>query len=537
MLMNFIYVIISLRVIYSSPIKLSKFSQIELKKGTSEYSYHYSIFTPYNDKTPYIFIKLTEKQKIDLRVYFNQSEVYFSEPKGDEWINIPIEKGKNNTNITLKIKTGEKNSKMIFIDSSKILNISLTNFLDLNFNTNKLRRKPTPLLFDIVVDKNTFFSIEEKNILNICKMEENKICEDIEVKNIKLEADKKYRFKLNYQEDKSIYIFQKYKIIYFMEEIYFNNNTFAINKFTQNNFLILNIHNQENIYFYINDNSGFYHEYNKMIFLSKDNLNTFLENVNKNNNKNMKFKAIENGKITSVENKENNYYIIINLNNKIKKNEGFIFVFSEKHEINDKNHWEKEIKKNKHALIYIKGKSSFTGILFSNNKNIKLLKNDKDFTNKIIIKNDLENIIYLDSYKENTKLYYNIFKTESSFYNYKLIIDKDLKDILNDDKKDNFFLRKMSNEVKESFFSLYFFDIEEEYYIYTKKYFGRANLYKYKKDLNLLNNNIEIMNPISYYDENIFELVNNKLLILSGTEFFNYYINQGTFFSMFLFKK
>ena len=42
------------------------------------------------------------------------------------------------------------------------------------------------------------------------------------------------------------------------------------------------------------------------------------------------------------------------------------------------------------------------------------------------------------------------------------------------------------------------------------------------------------MNPISYYDEEIYEIVNNKLLILSGTQFFNYYINYATFFEFYI---
>ena len=43
-----------------------------------------------------------------------------------------------------------------------------------------------------------------------------------------------------------------------------------------------------------------------------------------------------------------------------------------------------------------------------------------------------------------------------------------------------------------------------------------------------------LMNPISYYDEKIYEIVNNKLLILSGTQFFNYYINYATIFDFYI---
>ena len=531
--MNLLFVIICLRIIISFTIELSSFSSIELNKGTSEYSYYFSFFALENGKTPYIFIKLIDIQKIDLRVYLNGDEALFSKPKGDEWINIPIEKIKNNSNIILKIKTEEYNSKMIFIDSSKILNITLKNFLDLNFNTNKLLQKPSPLVFDIKIDRNTFFSIKEENndenLLTISNMNNSKDI-DIHINNAKLEKDNIYRFKLECFKEKDTYIFKKFKILYFMEEIYYRNNTFEINNFTENNFLILNIQHKQNIHFYINDSSGYFKEYHKMISLNRNDLDKFFENIN--NKKEMHFIKLLNGKIKIMGNEKYDEYLIIYLKN--KRNQGFILVFSEKYEITDVNTWEKEIKNDTHALIYVNKKNSFNGILTSNHKNMKLLKDEEEFTDKIMIRDENQNIIYLDSSKENTKISFNRFIVGNDYYNYKLIIDNDLKSILNRGKKDNYFFRKMSIEEKINFFSFYPFDIKEEYYVYFKKFIGRANLYKYKKDIDLEKIIKNLMKPISYYDEENFELVNNKLLIVSGTQFFNYYINFGTLFDFFI---
>ena len=155
-----------------------------------------------------------------------------------------------------------------------------------------------------------------------------------------------------------------------MEEIYYRNNTFEINNFTENNFLILNIQHKQNIYFYINDNSEYFKEYHKMISLKRHDLDKFFENININNNKEMQFIGLLNGKITIIENEKYDEYLIVYLNN--KRNQGFILVFSEKYEITDMNNWEKEIKNNTHALIYVNGKNSFNGILISNQKNMKL---------------------------------------------------------------------------------------------------------------------------------------------------------------------
>ena len=153
-LISFYYVITCFGIIISNPIELSSYSEIELKKGTSEYFYSLPNLIYDNSNIPYIFIKLLDKEKINLKVYINGKEFYFSLPKGDEWINIPLTNEKNNTNILLKVNSQERNLKMIFIDSSKIISINLSNFLNLNLNTNKLYKKPFPLLFEIIVDKN-----------------------------------------------------------------------------------------------------------------------------------------------------------------------------------------------------------------------------------------------------------------------------------------------------------------------------------------------------------------------------------------------
>ena len=314
-----------LRLINSTLINLSNFSTVELKKGTTEYSYHYSISSYDNSKIPYIFIKLTDKEKIDLKIYFNGIEANFSEPKGDEWINIPIENEKNNTEIILKIKTEEINLKMIFIDSSQILKITLTDFFNLNFNINKLYKKPFPLLFDIILDKNAYFSIEEEKnypilddekVLTIYNIKENNNCEIIGINNTKLIKDRKYRFKLNCYTDKNIYIFQKFKILYYMEEIYFKNNTFTINNFSKNNFLFLNIHNRKKHSFYISNDSESLNEHYEVISLKQDNLHAFLNNIN--NTSVEKFTEVESGKIIRMWNYDFGDYLIIRLNNKIR---------------------------------------------------------------------------------------------------------------------------------------------------------------------------------------------------------------------------
>ena len=95
-----------------------------------------------------------------------------------------------------------------------------------------------------------------------------------------------------------------------MEEIFIKNNTFQINKFTENNLLLLNAHNYKNISFYINDNSGFLHQYYSMLLLSKNNFDNIIDNID-----NAQFKDITNAKIRFIYNKNNSDYLIIKINN------------------------------------------------------------------------------------------------------------------------------------------------------------------------------------------------------------------------------
>ena len=161
-LLIFLFILICLGVIITLPIELKSFSEILLEKGSSEYFYRYSNSFLSNNSIPYIYIKLADYTKINLNIFINNEETYIISAEEDKWISIPLTNEKNNSNITLNIDTKKRNLTMIFIDSSKILNISLLKLLNLKFTTNILFKKPFPLEFNILVDKNISFSIQEK---------------------------------------------------------------------------------------------------------------------------------------------------------------------------------------------------------------------------------------------------------------------------------------------------------------------------------------------------------------------------------------
>ena len=158
-------------LIISVPKELSNYYETELQKGTSEYFYIYNISNGNTlfYKETYIFIKFSNYQKINLRVFIDEAEAFYSLPKEkDEWICIdtngamalyPFEKRVQK--VKLQINAKEKNIKMIFIDSSNTLRMNLKQFLNLNFITGKLVGEPFPLVFEIHLDKNVSFAFKE----------------------------------------------------------------------------------------------------------------------------------------------------------------------------------------------------------------------------------------------------------------------------------------------------------------------------------------------------------------------------------------
>ena len=280
--------------------------------------------------------------------------------------------------------------------------------------------------------------------------------------------------------------------------------------------------------------SGFFHQNYNFSILSKEEFNNFIKNNT--NIKSIKYNKITNGKITFVENITNNdYYLIIKFNKKSKNYLGFITFFTEKYEIQNEN-WSKEINKGTFVLIYITKYYLSTGVLSSSNKNMKLYNSKSGFTNTIILPKVEKSIIFIDSSQKSTKFSFNVFNcTKNDFYNYYFITDKDMEDISKEVKYgDNIIFRRIYNNEESSFYSFYFFDLQEKYYIYTKKYFGKSFIYKYKNPLDIFSQIKDFMKPITYYDEELFEKVNNKLLIISGSQFINLYINSGTFFDIFI---
>ena len=103
----FFIIIFASWIVIPLPIELKSFSEVELEEGSLEYLYQYSNSTFDSTKKPYIFIKLSNIEKINLKVFIAEREIHFTLPSNDVWIDIPIDNKITYTNITLKINTKE----------------------------------------------------------------------------------------------------------------------------------------------------------------------------------------------------------------------------------------------------------------------------------------------------------------------------------------------------------------------------------------------------------------------------------------------
>jgi len=327
-------------LVVSYPTELERFSEVTLEEGKSEYLYNYTKSYSFNNKTPVIYFRIiTDKDSyIKIDVHLNKGKIYNYIVFSESWSDIPLDEEEESINITLKIESDQKNAKMIFMDATKIIKISLTQLFNLNFwATMQLSKEPIPLLFNITADTNVFFStpknkrygfsfLDADYMLTYFPYEENKDWKFQDARNVHFIKDKTYIFKYNCYKDHDVYIYQELKIDYYIEEVFLNKNTFIMHNFTDNNYILLNIHNYSNIFFYINDNSEFKHLYYKMSTISERDFNTFIQSENKEGI--LQYNKVINGKINYLKDIRKDEYLIIKLINKNDNYHGFITILN-----------------------------------------------------------------------------------------------------------------------------------------------------------------------------------------------------------------
>ena len=241
-------------------------------------------------------------------------------------------------------------------------------------------------------------------------------------------------------------------------------------------------------------------------------------------------------------------YFIIQIDSDYSISKGYLCIYTDSYLIN--NNKEIEIEKGKYSLLYVNFESPLKHyILASSNKNAILLDDylfeSKNLTNLIIYYNDdigyyynhEYRFAYVDSsYEKTTLKFYSYmhYNTLVSKFNLKLLLNTDLYTFFNRNNVDSIFIRNISNNMHFGYNSIYFFDINENYYLYIKKFYGNIDFYQYNQELNSLTEISKLNIPIeSYEDSNLYKLINNELIIISGYQLISFFTTYNTLFDIY----
>ena len=521
----------------------TNFAEIELKESSSSLFYDFPEVHIQEGKSIYFFFKflLSSSNQIDIKVFYEDGEEY-TLPCNSNYDFCFLEiSNKISQRFTFDVtKYYSDPIKIIFIDNSRELNINLDFLFGLDLKLAELTKEPLPLIFNIgLVDEKTIMIAEIEKPLEYCIDNEYE-CLFESFKIVNFEKGKKYKIKLgSYYDDAYTLELPYFSII---KEIEFGAK--IISKTQQNTIIfIMNIKNNERFYLYLNNNNT--QSSYETTFITEYEKENILDIIN---NLNMKIITASDPIEVTNYNSDSNYLLIIIKKGKI--NNGYICTFNDYytfkyHDFNDKI--QIEIEKGRNALInYNKYFSKGKKVLVSSNKNMAILDSSfkaSNLTNIFILDNNNNDYYYDEgitfifispSNERNTTLKLYDYKNSNSYYDvfFKLYSHS----LFKDNKIDSFFKRKFSHSMYLGFNIYYLFDLNEEYYLFLKKYYGNIQFYKYNGQLNSLTEISQFNKPIINYEHNReYTLINtNKLIKLSGFEAIGFFNTYNSLFDVFI---
>ena len=234
-------------------------------------------------------------------------------------------------------------------------------------------------------------------------------------------------------------------------------------------------------------------------------------------------------------------YLLIYIKKGYEDMDGFVVFFNTLFNIQYEQQFEME--KGTYGIITKKAPDSHEDenyyILVSSNQNMGLLNttlNIDSLTNIILINDyDDNTFIYVDSSKNKSIIkYYGYTNPEYNIMSLNYITNSNLSNYLNKFGPDSLFMRTTSNHIDFILNNTFIFGLEEKYYLYNKIYFGKTNFYKYKHELDIFPDINKYIKPFFLYD-NItdYEIINNKLIIVSGFQLFSFYNSYDSLFDLY----
>ena len=518
--MKIFLILIFSQAIFCSKYLLSSYEVLDINSEKSHFLYILQDNTIKNDLYPYLFFKSSGKANISIREGKNiiksfELTDYYLFPT-NEYKDSELE---IDVNVTDRIK-------LIFIDNSKELKIGLEDFLGWNYNFEKMEAEPLPLIFnlDTIQETTTIFLQKEDEgklyetlfSLEFCINDGIK-CDFTKIEN-KLTLDKEKNYKIKIKPLGPIennFSFEPITIFNVIKEVEFGPILFDTHKNIEEQIFIVNVSNYEKVNFFImhNDNVTYiksFTEEEKQLLINND----YLEHES--------FSSIETNKNISFVT-DNRPYITILINYKEEEyNDGSINFYNGPFEI--RLNQTLEFKKGNSSLLEIIGSyhrayllssakciiycdKFLSGIYPRYQENVYLFVDNQTETYKYI---------YINAAKEDCKIKFFTFEDKDAKY-----LSEDIVIIPDNDYHQFYRINTLLRFRHE-----YYFGNENKYYYYNKKYYGNIDFYIYNKELNFDTDITKIFDTIDY-ESNDYQLINNKLITLTGYQLISFYNSYG----------
>ena len=561
---NFFVILLSFTILYtlSADVPNQGFNEFDLQHGITELNYE----TPLNaidedGKFYYIFFSFSEENiTLSIKDNLNLGSTILTK---DEWGFIPLTEIKNiSDSVTFEIYNPYSiQAKLLFIDSSKEINLGLDKFLSWSYEIKNLNHPPSPLIFatNSISQKATmqfknnydYEILDDQNLIYYC-IKEGSNCQykKLSVLNLENKLSVNYKFKLNsFKTDENYYSFYMANInkinlrdldygidVYLFLENDINDNYYII-KAKDINTIVIKFDIPKYGYKFITEDE-------------RQNINEYLNDI--------KFKETEyNLDEYSICNNENNDdYLIIKIKCNDTESEGSINIFNNIASI--KQPISINIQSDTYTLISISNDDeNYRYKLISDYFLLFYSKSWEPlgiFTSKIIEPRD--SLYAVANNEEDIKIEVEILgeeeeeekeeekeeegKEEEIIEDYEWKIDiinqENLTNFFNE-SDDSYFIRAFSHSCDFGFYFSYFSNIEEKYYLFNKIYFGGGEINQNITNVESYVKNEDFNELIHLYGTDYFKLINNEEITITGSKLLTYYNSYGTLYDLFLQKE
>ena len=521
-------------IIFCDKYLLSSYEVLNIPSGEKEYSYQFENNIEKDEQTPVILLKSSGNITFSMGKANEEKTSFEILPGSFQTINTTEY---YNSKIKILIKNENDDSiELIFIDPSKEIKMNIEDILNWNYTIEGLDVKPSPLIFnlDSIDETTTIFLFEESEgmlfdtfyDLDYCINVGNECNFNPIEKKVTLETDKKYKIRLNIFgpiDDK--YSYGQISITKFIKEVGLGPILFNYYENIEDQYYIVDVSIINNIFYYY----ALYNGTLNMTFLNEDEKKSLINGESFN----ISQKVISDNIETLYTNE--NKFLIFSIKDNDASFKSFVSLFTGEQDINLGETL--EIKKGNSSIICAKFEDNYIRkrkyAIVTSCKGLILYEGTKiiPYNSKKIITNiDNRDEVYVDSSKADCKV--KLFSYGNGFgeSNIDIYTEDFLYNDFSEFTDDSIYERVNSNAYKFNFSHLYYYGLDEQYYFYVKKYYGNNDYYLYKKELDEFSDINEISKTIENYDSEEYDLINNKLTILSGYELLSYLNTYDCFY-------